>query len=343
MAGRRAYALHGHEEGREEERQRKRLLDLGRRQGDAERGRAEPEVLPLLHPQAPQPGRSVVDGSCIHAPTLATIGADGIGKRHRARAGSPYGASREHATESLRRRLAALQRELTAQWSIRTSRGALALQTSCRRSSSPPRRAGSVDFVLKAFRIDAGVEAAALVVVLNGAATVVPVPGRAGSQQVLAMYALQGDLGDRSGGVLLSMQVGVTVVNTTVGLAALMILFRTWRPVTALRAAGRKGRLTLLRPSSQPTRTTLGEHARGIFERILCGVDGSPESLEAVRQSDMLLAPRGKLLLVAVVDPTQAIHLRVALSGVHAARHALEEVEERDEAAAELSSERAPR
>ena len=99
-----------------------------------------------------------------------------------------------------------------------------------------------VYFVLKAFRIDAGVEAAALVVVLNGAATVVPVPGRAGSQQVLAMYALQGVI-SATGAVAfsLSMQVGVTVVNTTVGLAALMILFRTWRPVTALRAAGRKG------------------------------------------------------------------------------------------------------
>jgi len=74
--------------------------------------------------------------------------------------------------------------------------------------------------------------------------------------------------------------------------------------------------------------------AGDIFERILCGVDGSPESLEAARQADLLLAPSGKLSLVAVVDPMQAIHLGVALSGVHVARHALEEIGKADEAAA---------
>ena len=72
----------------------------------------------------------------------------------------------------------------------------------------------------------------------------------------------------------------------------------------------------------------------GVFERIVCGVDGSPASLEAVRQSDVVLEPRGKLLLVAVVDPAQAIHLRVAATAVHAARRALEEIEEREHAAA---------
>jgi hypothetical protein len=33
------------------------------------------------------------------------------------------------------------------------------------------------------------------------------------------------------------MQVGVTMVNTTVGLVALMLLFRTVRPVGAMRSA----------------------------------------------------------------------------------------------------------
>jgi len=73
----------------------------------------------------------------------------------------------------------------------------------------------------------------------------------------------------------------------------------------------------------------------GVFERIVCGVDGSPASLEAVRQSDVLLEARGKLLLVAVVDPMQAIHFQVAPTPVHAARHALEGVEKLDRAAAE--------
>lgn len=98
-------------------------------------------------------------------------------------------------------------------------------------------RIGFVYLVFQAFRIDAGLETAALVVVLNGAATAVPVPGGAGSQQLLAMYALQGVI-STAGAVSFSlgMQAGVTVTNTLVGLAATMILFRTLRPVAAVRA-----------------------------------------------------------------------------------------------------------
>ena len=71
----------------------------------------------------------------------------------------------------------------------------------------------------------------------------------------------------------------------------------------------------------------------GVFERIVCGVDGSPASLEAVRQSDVLLEPDGTLLLVAVVDLLQAVSFRVAPTALHAARHVLDEVEKLDEAA----------
>jgi hypothetical protein len=35
----------------------------------------------------------------------------------------------------------------------------------------------------------------------------------------------------------LSMQVGITAVNTTVGLLAMMLLFRTMRPLAAARSA----------------------------------------------------------------------------------------------------------
>jgi nucleotide-binding universal stress UspA family protein len=73
----------------------------------------------------------------------------------------------------------------------------------------------------------------------------------------------------------------------------------------------------------------------GVFERIVCGVDGSPESLEAVRQADVLLEPGGRLVLVAVVDPAQALHFQMAPSPVHAARHVLEEVEKLEAAATE--------
>jgi nucleotide-binding universal stress UspA family protein/CBS domain-containing protein len=76
------------------------------------------------------------------------------------------------------------------------------------------------------------------------------------------------------------------------------------------------------------------EQKTGVFERIVCGVDGSPQSLEAVRQSDLLLETGGRLLLAAVVDPMQAIHFQVAPTAAHVARRALHEIEELDEAAA---------
>jgi nucleotide-binding universal stress UspA family protein len=71
----------------------------------------------------------------------------------------------------------------------------------------------------------------------------------------------------------------------------------------------------------------------GIFERIVCGVDGSPESLEAVRQSGLLLEPGGRLLLVAVADLTRAIHIQVAPTAIHALRRALKQADELDRAA----------
>lgn len=105
-------------------------------------------------------------------------------------------------------------------------------------------RIGVVFFVLQAFHIEASLATAALVVVLNGVSTVVPVPGGGGSQQVMATYALQGVISATAAvSFSLGMQVGVTVVNTAVGLAAVMLLFRTLRPVVALRAVGlRDGR-----------------------------------------------------------------------------------------------------
>lgn len=104
-------------------------------------------------------------------------------------------------------------------------------------------RIGVVYFVLHAFHIEAGLTASVLVVVLSGVSTAVPVPGGAGSQQVLAAYALQGTI-STAGAVSFSlgMQIGVTAVNTAVGLTALMLLFRTLRPMAAVRAAARSAR-----------------------------------------------------------------------------------------------------
>jgi nucleotide-binding universal stress UspA family protein len=73
----------------------------------------------------------------------------------------------------------------------------------------------------------------------------------------------------------------------------------------------------------------------GVFARIVCGVDGSAESLEAVRQADALLEEGGRLVLVAAVDLTDAIHFQIAPTAVHAARHALGKAEELDRLAKE--------
>ena len=72
-----------------------------------------------------------------------------------------------------------------------------------------------------------------------------------------------------------------------------------------------------------------------MLERIVCGVDGSEESLEAVRQADTLLGERGRLVLVSVVDLSDTIHFQIAPTAIHAARRALARAEELDRHALE--------
>ncbi|TML21595.1 MAG: hypothetical protein E6G28_08265 [Actinobacteria bacterium] len=96
----------------------------------------------------------------------------------------------------------------------------------------------AIFLALQAFHIHAGLATATLVVVLSGASTAVPVPVGGGSQQLFATYALRGSV-PAAGAMSFSfgVQLGVTALNTAVGIAAAMVLFRTLRPVTALRAA----------------------------------------------------------------------------------------------------------
>lgn len=55
-----------------------------------------------------------------------------------------------------------------------------------------------------------------------------------------------------------------------------------------------------------------------IFDRIVCGIDGTPESLFAVKQAARLQRAEGSLLLVAAVSLAKAAHAGMA------ARHAAE-------------------
>jgi uncharacterized membrane protein YbhN (UPF0104 family) len=104
-------------------------------------------------------------------------------------------------------------------------------------------RIGVVFLVLAAFHIHVSLTTAALIVVLNGLSTAAPVPGGAGTQQVLAAYALHGVAPVAQAVTFsLSMQLGVTIVNTAVGMVAMMLLLGTYRPLAAARSS-----LTLVR------------------------------------------------------------------------------------------------
>jgi uncharacterized membrane protein YbhN (UPF0104 family) len=99
-------------------------------------------------------------------------------------------------------------------------------------------RVAVIFLTLHAFHIHASFGTAALVAVLSGASAAVPVPGGGGSQQVLATYALHGSVSTASAmSFSFGMQFGVTALNSVIGLAAAMVLFRTLRPLAAVRAA----------------------------------------------------------------------------------------------------------
>lgn len=101
-------------------------------------------------------------------------------------------------------------------------------------------RTGVAFCLLAAFGLPATVPLAVLVVVAGGLSTLVPTPGGAGTQQVLLVYALQQTATTASAlSFSVGMQVGITTVNTLIGLTALMLMFRTLRPIAAVRAARR--------------------------------------------------------------------------------------------------------
>lgn len=61
---------------------------------------------------------------------------------------------------------------------------------------------------------------------------------------------------------------------------------------------------------------TASATAVDVFDRIVCGVDGSPEALETARQAARMRAPDGVLRLVAVAEVDTAVHAGYAMSSV---------------------------
>jgi len=99
-------------------------------------------------------------------------------------------------------------------------------------------RIGVVLCLLAAFGLPATLSVALLVIVLGGLSAAVPgAPGGLGAQQLVLAYALR-EIATAAAIVTFSlgMQAGITLVNTIVGLLAAMLVFRTHRPLAALRA-----------------------------------------------------------------------------------------------------------
>lgn len=62
--------------------------------------------------------------------------------------------------------------------------------------------------------------------------------------------------------------------------------------------------------------TVTAPTAVGVFDRVVCGLDGSDEALEAARQAARLRSPGGLLRLAAVADVKIAVHAGYAMSHV---------------------------
>jgi uncharacterized membrane protein YbhN (UPF0104 family) len=98
-------------------------------------------------------------------------------------------------------------------------------------------RLGVVFLVLAAFHIHVGIETAALLVVLNGLATAIPIPGGGGTQQVLAAYVLHGVATvAQAVSYAVGLQLAVTIVNTVGGMVAMLLLVRSRHPLAAVRS-----------------------------------------------------------------------------------------------------------
>jgi nucleotide-binding universal stress UspA family protein len=84
-----------------------------------------------------------------------------------------------------------------------------------------------------------------------------------------------------------------------------------------------------------------------VFERVVCGIDGSPESLEALRQVERLRPETGELHLVAVAELRLAVHGGFAAPRIYdeiarAAESALAQAAEHCEAASARLAEGEP-
>jgi hypothetical protein len=92
--------------------------------------------------------------------------------------------------------------------------------------------------LLEAFHLNASPAAATAVIVVTGVASMAPTPGGVGAQQMLLVYLLHATTTTMSVvSFSIAMQAGITLVNVIVGMVAMMLVFKTVRPVGAMRTA----------------------------------------------------------------------------------------------------------
>jgi uncharacterized membrane protein YbhN (UPF0104 family) len=142
------------------------------------------------------------------------------------------------AGRHLRRQLAALRARVFRGVSILRSPRAYAYRVALPQLGAWTCRIGFTAALLAAFGLPASIPLAATVVVVGGMSTLVPAtPGGVGTQQVLLVYVLH-EVATTSQALSFSIgvQVGVTIVNMLVGILGAMLIFRTVRPLAAVRA-----------------------------------------------------------------------------------------------------------
>lgn len=96
----------------------------------------------------------------------------------------------------------------------------------------------AVAALLAAFGMPTSPRTAAMVVVLTGMSTLAAVPGGAGAQQVLVLYAFGKAVPTATAlSFAIGMQVTVTTINCAIGVAAMMYLVGHAHPLVAIRTA----------------------------------------------------------------------------------------------------------
>ncbi len=107
-------------------------------------------------------------------------------------------------------------------------------------------RIGAAYFLLAAFGVPATISSAVIVVVVGGLSTLVPTPGGVGTQQLFVAYFLHTTASTATlVAFSLGMQATITTLNVLIGLTATMLMLRTLRPASAIRAHIRRIRADL--------------------------------------------------------------------------------------------------